>query len=278
MRTSSKLLIALVMLLASLPLMRLSEWFGLGFPVGLVLSILWGIDYAAELRERPALTPPRRLALVLLSSLQAMVGLVALGCGLAMLAWVGWNLFVEGRPESIPDLFGLLLTACVIALGAGWLHSALQRRSATPAPVPGVLHFHADLFPALPHEDEALNPGILGRALAGWITEQLRDGPYAVREQRAEDVGWCLVVRPAPRLLWIGVSGACDLDWPPGGLDAATAARIPPASIEWTLQVCAETTGWRPLMPVDPQKIEAEVLMRTLRDALEATGRVRWTT
>ena len=29
-------------------------------PVGLVLSILWGIDYAAELRARPTLTPVRR--------------------------------------------------------------------------------------------------------------------------------------------------------------------------------------------------------------------------
>lgn len=278
MRTSFKFLLAIVMLLASLPLMRLSGWFGVGFPVGLVLSILWGIDYAAELRARSALTPPRRLALVLLSSMQAMVGLVVMGCGLAMLAWVGWNLFVEGQPEFIPDLFGLLVTLCVIALGGGWLHGALQRRSATPAPVPGVLHFHADLFPAMPHEDEALNPGILGRALADWITDQLRDGPYAVREARAEDFGWCLVVRPAPRLLWIGVSGACEHVWPSGGLDAATAARIPPASIEWTLQVCAEPTGWRPLMPVDTQRIEAEVLMRTLRDALEATGRVRWAT
>jgi hypothetical protein len=276
MRTSTKLLIALALIPASLPMMRLSGWFGLGVPVGLVLAILWGIDYAAELRARPTLTPLRRLALVLLSSMQAMVGLVALGCGLAMLAWVGWNLVVEWRPEFIPDLFGLLLTACVIALGAGWLHGALQRRSATPAPVPGVLHFHADLFPALPHEDEALNPGILGRALADWITDQLRDGPYAVREEHAEDFGWCLVVRPAPRMLWIGVSGACDLDWPPGGLDAATAARIPPASIEWTLQVCAETTGWRPLAPDDPLHAEAEALMRTLREALDATGRVRW--
>ncbi len=38
--------------------------------------------------------------------------------------------------------------------------------------------------------------------------------------------GWCLVVRPMPRLLWIGVSGATELAWPDGGLDDAMAVRI----------------------------------------------------
>lgn len=276
MRTSTKLLIALALIPASLPLIRLSGWFGLAFPVGLVLSILWGIDYAAELRTRPALAWPQRIAMLLLSSLQALFALLVLACGLGILVWVGWNLLVERHPAFEWRAGSLALAFAMVAGGAGWLWQTLAHRQRRAGEPPRVLQFHADLFPALPHEDETLNPGILGRALADWITDQLRDGPYAVHEEHAEDFGWCLVVRPAPRLLWIGVSGACDLDWPDGGLDEAMAARIAPASIEWTLQVCAETTGWRPLPPDDPQHAEADALLRTLRDALEATGRVRW--
>jgi hypothetical protein len=273
MRTSTKLLIALALIPASLPLMRLSEWFGLGFPVGLVLSILWGIDYAAELRGRAALAWPQRIVMVVLSSLQALFALLVLACGLGILAWVGWNLLVERQPAFEWRAGSLALAFAMVAGGAGWLWATFARRQRAPA---GVLQFHADLFPALPHEDESINPGILGRALADWITAQLRGGQFEVRERLDEDFGRCLVVRPMPRMLWIGVSGACDLDWPPGELDAATATRILPASIEWTLQVCAETTGWRPLAPDDPLHAEAEALLRTLREALEATGRVRW--
>jgi hypothetical protein len=209
-----------------------------------------------------------------------MLALLVLAWCLASLAWLGWNLLVERQPAFVMNPAGVPVLAVMALAAAGWLWSAIARprRGAAKAPVrpPGVLQFHADLFPALPHEDEAINPGILGRALADWITGQLRDGPFEVREEHAEDFGWCLVVRPAPRMLWIGVSGACDLDWPPGGLDEAMAARIPAASIEWTLQVCAETSGWRPLGPDDPLHAEADALLRTLRDALEATGRVRW--
>jgi hypothetical protein len=276
MRTSTKLLIALALIPASLPLMALSGWFGLGVPVGLVLSILWGIDYAAELRERPALAWPQRLAMLVLSSLQALFALLVLACGLAILAWVGWNLLVERQPAFEWRASSLALPFVMVLIGAGWLWQTFTHRQRRAGEPPRVLHFHSDLFPALPHEDEFLNPGILGRALADWITERLRGGPFEVRERVDEDFGWCLEVRPPPRLLWVGVSGACDLAWPDGGLDEAMAARIPPDAIAWTLQVCIETVGWRTLSPDDPLHAEADALLRALRDALEATGRVRW--
>jgi hypothetical protein len=95
-------------------------------------------------------------------------------------------------------------------------------------------------FPVLPHEDEEINPGILGRSVADWITKCLSGTKFAITEDINEDFGYCLMVHRKPYWLWVGCSGSTDHAYDEDGLDEIVAASIPLESIEWRIWVSAE--------------------------------------
>lgn len=101
--------------------------------------------------------------------------------------------------------------------------------------------FTSTEFPVIPHEDEDLNHGILGRSVADWIKDCLRGTRFKITEDINEDFGHCLMVHRKPYWLWVGCSGSSDHEYDEGGLDEIVAASFPLKSIEWTIWV---TTEW----------------------------------
>jgi hypothetical protein len=66
-----------------------------------------------------------------------------------------------------------------------------------------LLEFKSSAFAVEPGEDEHTNPGIYGKALAQWLSEQLRSRGVPVGEVIAEDFGWCVPVRSKPHSLYV---------------------------------------------------------------------------
>src|SRR4029077_663144 len=85
-----------------------------------------------------------------------------------------------------------------------------------------------------------LNPGILGRSVADWITDCLKGTRFEITEDIDEDFGHCLMVHRKPYWLWIGCAGASDHDYPEDGLDEKVTSSFPLESIEWRIWVAAE--------------------------------------
>ena len=65
------------------------------------------------------------------------------------------------------------------------------------------LRFTSQLFQHLPGEEDQTNPGILGKALAEWLAEQLRAREISVDEIVPEDFGWAVILTHRPFLLWV---------------------------------------------------------------------------
>ncbi|HEU4687913.1 MAG TPA: hypothetical protein VFS23_06125 [Vicinamibacterales bacterium] len=100
--------------------------------------------------------------------------------------------------------------------------------------------FTSSKFPVVPHEDEGLNPGILGRSVADWIKASLSGTEFEITEDIDEDFGHCLMVHRKPYWLWVGCAGFSDHDYPEGVLDESVAAAFPLESIEWRIWVVTE--------------------------------------
>ena len=139
---------------------------------------------------------------------------------------------------------------------------------------PNTLIFSSTLFPVVAHEDENLNPGILGRSLADWIKAELAGSEFEIREDIDEDFGRCLMVHRQPYWLWVGVAGASDLDWPEDGLDQERARSLPLESIQWRLWVACEWGWMSKIRGRDRREADRQRLLARLRQALLATGAV----
>jgi len=66
-----------------------------------------------------------------------------------------------------------------------------------------VLTFESSAFAAPPGEDERTNPGIFGKALARWLSAQLRDAGFTTGDVIAEDFGWCVPVEAKSHSLYV---------------------------------------------------------------------------
>jgi len=64
--------------------------------------------------------------------------------------------------------------------------------------------FTSSFFQVEPGEDEQVNPGIYGKALAHWVADQLRARGVTVTDVFPEDWGWCVMVNGYPFSLWVG--------------------------------------------------------------------------
>ena len=71
-----------------------------------------------------------------------------------------------------------------------------------------LLEFESSAFAIKQGEDEHTNPGIFGKALAQWLSEQLRATGIPVGEIIAEDFGWCVPVESKPHRLYVACASA----------------------------------------------------------------------
>jgi hypothetical protein len=86
-----KLGFSFVLLACSILLLRVNGWFGVGIPIGLVLSILYWFDYGRELRARPPKSRALRIVGFLMGVPQALFGLLCMAAGIAIIVWVLYN-------------------------------------------------------------------------------------------------------------------------------------------------------------------------------------------
>ena len=134
--------------------------------------------------------------------------------------------------------------------------------------------FTSTEFRVLPHEDEGLNPAILGRSVADWIKESLQGTKFEVTEDINEDFGHCLMIHRKPCWLWVGCSGSSDYAYPEGGLDEEVAASFPLESIEWRVWVATEWGLLSKILGRDRRGEDKSEVLRLLRSNLSALAHV----
>jgi hypothetical protein len=66
-----------------------------------------------------------------------------------------------------------------------------------------LLRFESSAFTVIPGEDAETNPGIYGKALAGWISDHLRLAGVSAGNVIPEDFGWCVPVKSPPYSLYV---------------------------------------------------------------------------
>ncbi|TXH74479.1 MAG: hypothetical protein E6Q88_04325 [Lysobacteraceae bacterium] len=100
---------------------------GVVFAVALASAILYMLDLRQALLEieRPSLV--LRTFRVLIAFPQALLGLVALGSGLAIIAWVLYNSFVERLPEYTGGFMTFGVSSLMVLFGFGLLRDAFSR-------------------------------------------------------------------------------------------------------------------------------------------------------
>ena len=67
------------------------------------------------------------------------------------------------------------------------------------------IHFWSDRFKPDPGEDEEVNPGIYGKKLAIWITDELPESRIKINRMYPEDWGWEIDVSTENIKRYIGV-------------------------------------------------------------------------
>lgn len=55
--------------------------------------------------------------------------------------------------------------------------------------------FISQAFAPIPGEDEDTNPGVYGKALATWLSDELASKGYAADDPIPEDFAWCIPVK-----------------------------------------------------------------------------------
>lgn len=70
--------------------------------------------------------------------------------------------------------------------------------------------FKSNYFPIEPGEDEDINPGVFGKALATWIAGRLRERGVAVEKMIEEDFGRLVLIQRKPLMLWVGCANVED--------------------------------------------------------------------
>jgi hypothetical protein len=125
--TGKKLFIALLLVPVSLVLMRFSGWFGVGFTAGIILSILYCIDYVAELRSMESPTKTQQFMLMLLTVPQVLFGLGVFTIGISITLWVLYNTFIERQPQYTGGFLTFGMAPAFILFGIGLITSAIKK-------------------------------------------------------------------------------------------------------------------------------------------------------
>jgi hypothetical protein len=74
-----------------------------------------------------------------------------------------------------------------------------------------LLEFASSEFAIIPGEDSETNPEIYGKALATWLSQQLRSKGIPAGEAFAEDFGWCVCVESSPHSLHVACANDPDI-------------------------------------------------------------------
>jgi hypothetical protein len=73
-----------------------------------------------------------------------------------------------------------------------------------------LLRFESSAFAVTPGEDEETNPGIYGKSLAQWLSEQLASRGVRVTGVIAEDFGWCVGIDSTPHAAYVACASTED--------------------------------------------------------------------
>ena len=120
-----------------------------------------------------------------------------------------------------------------------------------------LLEFESSAFEVEHGEDERTNPGVFGKALASWLSEQLRSHGVRTGEVIAEDFGWCVPVESKPHSLYVACASA---DERPN---------------HWRVFAFAEGGLVSRLFGKDTSAQSVAALFTTLRQVLQAAPHVR---
>lgn len=120
--------LAMALALVSVPMVIVNDLFAIGIPAGLILALLWWFDFTEELRASPPAGRSGRVWVWLAGLPQGLLGLTSLMMGLALAAWVVWDLFAVREAASVLGAIGgLFIAAGLAACGLGWLRGAFAR-------------------------------------------------------------------------------------------------------------------------------------------------------
>jgi hypothetical protein len=78
-----------------------------------------------------------------------------------------------------------------------------------------LLRFESSAFAITPGEDKETNPGIYGKALAQWLSQQLAARGVKVTRLIPEDFGWCIGVDSSPHASFVACANTpgCETEW-----------------------------------------------------------------
>ena len=120
-----------------------------------------------------------------------------------------------------------------------------------------ILEFESSAFGISPGEDKKTNPGIYGKALAEWLTQQLRGVGYPAGEVLAEDFGWCVPIRSHPHSLYVVCASAGN------------------GPNRWRVFAFAEGGIVARLLGKDRSKESLDALFTAVRQALRSASTIR---
>lgn len=120
-----------------------------------------------------------------------------------------------------------------------------------------LLSFISTEFKIEEGEDEETNPGVYGKALALWLSEQLNARAIKTGEPFAEDFGWCVPIASDSFSLYAACSNFDD------------------AGQEWGVFAFAEGGMLSRLFGGDQRKQSVTALYQSLHDILHAAPQVK---
>ena len=100
---------------------------GVVFVFALACAFLWLLELRDALSQDAAADWPKRALRTLIALPQALFGLFTLCCGLAIIAWVLYNTFVERQPEYSGGFLTFGMSTGMTVYGYRWLRSAFGR-------------------------------------------------------------------------------------------------------------------------------------------------------
>jgi hypothetical protein len=136
--TALKLALAIAGMVLSALLLRWADWDGwfVTFIVAFLLSLLYCLDLGQALRGIRNPNRLQRVAGLLLSIPQALLGLACIGAGGAIVLWVLYNSLVTRLPEFSGIFLSFGIGPALVWVGSLWLRSAVSRSTPSDPPPP----------------------------------------------------------------------------------------------------------------------------------------------
>jgi hypothetical protein len=128
-----KLAGSILLLVACVPLLRFSGWFGAGVVVGLVLAPLYWFDLGRALRSTPDGCVGLRLLGLVMGVPQALFGVLAALIGLSIIGWVLYNSFWVPSSHYSGGFLTLGIGPVLVLVGSSLVVDAFRKSRAHDA-------------------------------------------------------------------------------------------------------------------------------------------------